>query len=451
MEMEDEAGNLWYKQHERNDRINTGISGANLVMPFQCECCWMRVLENRNPGPGDERLVASIRRVNLDAMTGTSEHTIKSHVGRTQRILAINKKYGKTPNFEPRGPLPAKDLVGMGVAVDMILYSIEAVGRIGPFVTFGTLRQIRSTATKNYDSSPRGIQEVTCFSVGKGKVRPTACPTQSEFFGYFLKGLEYRMGAESKANLPLSIRVIVELLRRVEQDIAAAVDVGERNELYKFGAFIVVCTAGSLRGNEGFMADLAGISYYLPQGKDGVLPKKKLKDDFDEDVAEKLPHVVIALLGRVKGETGEDTHQIGLANVTRSGIKVRWWIEELVRVCLAEGRRSGPAFAYPSGKLASSAEYNAMFLKYLEEIQSSTDLIEDKIEVNESFGISRTLRKTAEARATRAGLPPGIQDKMNRWKTVEAAEGRKPRFQMRDLYAGVLAQMPTTWRYSYAL
>ena len=105
MEMEDEAGNLWYKQHERNDRINTGISGANLVMPFQCECCWMRVLENRNPGPGDERLVASIRRVNLDAMTGTSEHTIKSHVGRTQRILAINKKYGKTPNFEPRGPL----------------------------------------------------------------------------------------------------------------------------------------------------------------------------------------------------------------------------------------------------------------------------------------------------------------------------------------------------------
>ena len=106
-----------------------------------------------------------------------------------------------------------------------------------------------------------------------------------------------------------------------------------------------------------------------------------------------------------------------------------------MRVCQAEGRRSGPAFAYPSGQLASSAEYNAMFLKYLVEIQSSTDLIEDKIDVIESFGTSRTLRKTAEARAARAGLPPGIQDKMNRWKTVEAADGRKPRprFQMRDL------------------
>ena len=71
----------------------------------------------------------------------------------------------------------------------------------------------------------------------------------------------------------------------------------------------------------------------------------------------------------------------------------------------------------------------------LVEIQSSTDLIEDKIDVIESFGTSRTLRKTAEARASRAGLPPGIQDKMNRWKTVEATDGRKPRprFQMRDL------------------
>jgi len=87
----------------------------------------------------------------------------------------------------------------------------------------------------------------------------------------------------------------------------------------------------------------------------------------------------------------------------------------------------------------------------LGEIQTDTELIEDKIIVSESFGISRTLRKTAEARATRAGISAKLQDKMNRWKTVEAADGRKPRFQMRDLYAGVLAQMPTTWRYSYAL
>ena len=52
---------------------------------------------------------------------------------------------------------------------------------------------------------------------------------------------------------------------------------------------------------------------------------------------------------------------------------------------MKEGRRSGPAFASPSGQLASSSEYNAIFLKYLEEIQADTDLIEDKIVVSESF------------------------------------------------------------------
>ena len=96
-------------------------------------------------------------------------------------------------------------------------------------------------------------------------------------------------------------------------------------------------------------------------------------------------------------------------------------------------------------------EFNILFRKYLEEIQAETTLIEDKIIVKEAFGISRTFRKTAEARATRAGISAKLQDKMNRWKTIENADGKKPRHNMRDLYAGVLAQMPTTWRYSYAL
>ena len=451
MEMEDEAGNPWYKQQEREDRINFGVAGAHLVMPFQCEHCWMRILEGRSPSPADTALVACIRRVNLDAITGKSKRTIESHLGRTRRILKFNAKYGKTPSFKPRGPLPAKDFVGMGVALDMIIYSLEADGRNNEeSVQFETLRQVRSTATKNYDSSPQGVLEQTCFSKGAGRVRLTDCESQSEYFADFLKGCEYRMGAESRANLPLSIRVIVELLRRVKRDIEATVDTSEQHELHKFGAFIAMCTAASLRGCEGFLADLAGLIRNLDKGREGIIPKK-LKDDFDEDVAENLPHVVIALLGRVKGENGEDTHQIGLANVTSSGIEVRWWIEELVRVCGEEGRSGGPAFASSSGRLAASSEYNAMFLKYLEDIQDSSGLIDDKVVVKDSFGISRTLRKTAEARAARAGLSAKLQDKMNRWKTVEAADGRKPRFQMRDLYAGVLAQMPTTWRYSYAL
>lgn len=448
--MEDEQGNPWYKQAEREDRINYGIAGAHVVMPFQCECCWMKVLEGRAPRVGDELLVACIRRVNLDAMTGQSKDTIKQHVNRMRRVLNFSKKYGKTPSFVPRGPLPPEDRVGMGTGLDMIIYSLEAEGRNDPYVQFSTLRQVRSSATKNYDSSPQGVMEGTCFARGTSKVRISECPTQSEFFGVFLNGLEYRMGVTSKANLPVSIRVIVELLKRVKSDAAGMEVKAEADQLHKFGAFVAVCTAGSLRGCEGFLTDLSGLISNLSRGRNGVIPAK-LKDDFDEDVAERLPHVVITLLGRVKSETNEDTHQLAVASTTSSGVEVRWWIEKLVEICRSEGRRSGPAFATPSGKLASSTEFNAMLHKYLEEIQAQTTLIEDKLVVRESFGISRTFRKTAEARATRAGVPAKVQDKMNRWRSVENADGKKPRFVMRDLYAGVLAQMPVTWRYSYAL
>ncbi len=450
-EMKDEAGNPWYKQQEKEYRLNHGVVGSHLVLPIMCECCWMRILEGRTPIPGrDDKLIACIRRVNLDAIAGKSKDTIKGHLGRMKRVLAINAEFGKTPTFEPRGPLPPQDLVGMGVALDMIMYSLKAKGRSEKTIQYETLRQIRSTATKNYDSSPSGLLEVACFSVGKGRVKPTSCPTQSEFMVSFGAGCSFRMGCENKSNKPVSIRVIVELLRRVKQDIETADNEGERNELTKLGAYITMCTAGSLRGNEGFLADLAGLIRHLDKGRNGTIPAK-VKDNFDEDVAESLPHVVIALLGKVKGETGEDTHQFALANTTTSGIEVRWWIDELVRVCREEGRRSGPAFAYPDGRLVASSEYNAMFLRYLEEIQSETELIEDKIIVSETFGISRTLRKTAQARATRAGISSEDQKKMNRWRTFEQASGKKPNFEMRDLYAGVLAQMPVTWRYSYAL
>ena len=448
--MEDEEGNPWYKQAEREERINHGIAGAHVVMPFQCENCWMKVLEGRVPGIGDERLVACIRRVNLDAMTGKSKDTISQHVGRLRRVLKFNAKYNKTPTFEPRGPLPSEDRVGMGTATDMIIYSLEAEGRNDRFVQPDTLRQIRSTFTKSYDSSPQGVLEGACFTRGTGKVRITECPTQSEFFSDFLNGLEYRMGVTSKANLSVSIKVIVELLKRIKRDAAGMEVEAEANQLYKFGAFAAICTAGSLRGCEGFLADLSGLIGNIGRGRNGVIPDN-LKDNFDEDVAERLPHVVIALLGRVKSETNEDTHQLAVANTTTSGIEVRWWIEKLIDVCRSEGRRSGPAFATPDGRLASAAEYNALLHKYLEEIQSQTTMIEDKIVVREAFGISRTFRKTAEARATRAGVPAKLQDKMNRWRSIENADGKKPRFAMRDLYAGVLAQMPTTWRYSYAL
>ena len=52
-----------------------------------------------------------------------------------------------------------------------------------------------------------------------------------------------------------------------------------------------------------------------------------------------IPHVAEALLGRFKSEGGDRMHVFTLANVIKSGVKNRWWLEIVARV-LSEERRS---------------------------------------------------------------------------------------------------------------
>ena len=57
----DEEGNVWYKQGQTEDRINHGVRGSHVSIPFQCESCWMINLEGRLPVEGlDDLYVACI-------------------------------------------------------------------------------------------------------------------------------------------------------------------------------------------------------------------------------------------------------------------------------------------------------------------------------------------------------------------------------------------------------
>ena len=54
---------------------------------------------------------------------------------------------------------------------------------------------------------------------------------------------------------------------------------------------------------------------------------------------------------------------------------------------------------------------------------------------------------TEERRA--AGLDESVQTAMNRWRIIEQAKGRRPRFNMVEHYTHARDLMPVTWRYSY--
>ena len=61
--VEDAEGNLWFKQERHEFRMNHGIRGAHMAIPFQCEDCWMLNLEGRLPvSKLDDTLVMLIRR-----------------------------------------------------------------------------------------------------------------------------------------------------------------------------------------------------------------------------------------------------------------------------------------------------------------------------------------------------------------------------------------------------
>ena len=410
-------------------------------------------MEKKDPILSEHSLyLKCIRRANLDSMNAKARTTVAHHLGFVRDAVKNAVSIGRTPHFPERGPFPLEDSVGMGLAVDLLLKSIRAKGRIGKHIQFDTMRKGRSTFTMSWHSSPTGVSESKTFASSNLRVRSTSCPSQSDWFRDFLVGAQDRMGYDTVKQLDVPIRVVVRQLELIWADAEFETDLARRHTLIKTGALIAVLTAASLRGHEGFYLDVAGTLKRLPKGADGVLPGGNLtKRLFTEDEASNLPEVCICLLGKFKGENGERYHSIILANESSSGLRTRWWIEKLMEVCQAENRFSGSAFNEADGSPPSSSEYNALVRHYLALIAEEDDSgLEGDLDLTR-YGISRTYRKTSETRARRAGIPKDQVEVVNRWKTIERAKGRRPNLAMADHYANARELGTLTWRYSYAL
>ena len=223
--------------------------------------------------------------------------------------------------LQPLGPLPLSDTTGMGVAIGMQLKSITAKGQIVANPQYATVRGVQGTALLNWQASPFGVGEGSSFAKGKGRVRPTSCPTQSDWFYYFCLGMELRMGSQAQPDQAVRMGAIVHLLYLVKSDALSAEETGyasDANYLWKVGAYVCVLTAASLRGHEGFYDELAGLWQHLSKGRAGAIPASLLITKeviLMEEVCVKLTHVTVTLLGHFKGESKFDHHLIAIANV----------------------------------------------------------------------------------------------------------------------------------------
>ena len=106
-------------------------------------------LEKRLPVAGiDDMYLMLICRANLDAMAGRAESTIGAHNNSIRRTVKLCNAFYKTPSIPPRGPMPFRDQTGMGVACEILYYSLVGRGKINPWITFDTSRKPRGTFSK---------------------------------------------------------------------------------------------------------------------------------------------------------------------------------------------------------------------------------------------------------------------------------------------------------------
>lgn len=115
---------------------------------------------------------------------------------------------------------------------------------------------------------------------------------------------------------------------------------GGRCSQGKFGAVVATSLCASLQGPEVFLLDLAGLRKYANLGGEGSLPADPLVVGKDLTQAS---YIMIALIGELKGELGTRHHLMALASTTMTGVELRWWLEQLVRVQEEEGCTMGPA------------------------------------------------------------------------------------------------------------
>ena len=82
----------------------------------------------------------------------------------------------------------------------------------------------------------------------------------------------------------------------------------------------------------------------------------------------RIPHMMMALKGRSKGENNLWWHCVPLADQTKIGITTRRWISRIIyRICKLENQERGFLFARDNGRKASIGDYDPMFRNLLEQ------------------------------------------------------------------------------------
>ena len=371
----------------------------------------------------DQRILRLLRRANLDLFWSRESSTIAGNMSKVKKVIDLWKERNNYSLLPSITPWPETDELGMSTAITMLEHSLEK-GRLANYIQFDSCRKIRSTLSNIYTASAIGNRGSLTYKTTSGSVfHSHDDPLQSLLMERFTKGMKARMPVATARNLPLTGTVVKRILDKIEFEWALqSTSQKEKRKLTMVAAYIATTYAYSLRGNEGFWVDGDSLCQHIDLGRDDT----------------PIPHVVVALLGFFKAETGERMHVFSLANTTRSGVRVRVWLERVVRILRTEGKKECPAFCDEEGFILSHQQVEEVLHPIIELLQGSAGLeqaLPEGVDVATFYRCDRSFRRGSATTALVHKVKRETIEFVNRWRSFERNKGKSPSLQMLWHYA----------------
>ena len=432
-----------WKKAKEEKRFLSARKGDMTCAPFQCDHCWFANImkaEANDWYPNDARILAYIRRVNLDVMWSREPSTVASTLNALDRAKRSSEELGLTPQVIKLGPWPIGDTCGFQTAIEMLKHSQGKGKNSDKYIQFDSIRKTCSAYANAYESSPDRCLDNRKLRTDKGQLMSfVKGPTDSKLFSMFMLGCEKRMGRFVKQDLGISFKMLEAMLELYEQElITDSVSKSRKRWVIICASAFVILWAGALRGGEIYMMEASEL---VRRRDDGRHTKNN-------------GHCVIPLMGRFKQETGERNLIIVLANVTKGGLHIRKWVDLLSGLLEAEGRieEVGPALCSDNGYMIErwrlNGELHSIMLKVKE---SGRGLIPAGIDIDSRFNVYRSFRRGATTRAKEQGVDEPTIEMNNRWRKWQNKQGSLPNLPMSQLYVEISQAITSKLRFSKSL
>jgi hypothetical protein len=421
------------------DRYILGRDGDHLMgIPFQCDLCHFRNMTGRNPifhHKKDEYTMLCVRRANLDAMWAREPGTVKSNLGSLRRTFRSGESaFGFEQPLPALGPFPLSDTCGMKMAC----LSLDASLRKGKYADHLQWDSMRSTPGAISNMWRAGIDSMggSVLAKDEKKLYVTSNPARTEWFERFMKGAKLRIGVIRRRNFALTsetVHALLELLEKSWQEMELST---EKKKLEEVAVYVLAEYCGGLRGEEVPLISLAGMLKY-----------------WEATRTHAVPHVMMTLHGRFKGETGERWHLLPIADETRTKLPVRKWFGRLIgRIVEEEGRTEGWLFQRKKGRRGKISDYDGLFKDYMDRVKDEfVGLIPENVNPLVDMSLWRSGRRGSTTEVSNQGLDQVAIDMNNRWRKRERSKGGDPSMSMRELYTQVENSLATFLRYAQCL